>query len=69
MEIFHIFGKAVSTSFRIKKLPSIAMPCTDLDIYPQALSVDPQACQVAPWSSGNINVTWEPLRNDAKGQT
>lgn len=39
LEIFHIFGKTVSTSCRIKKLPSIALPCTDLDIYPKALSV------------------------------
>lgn len=38
LEIFHIFGKTVSTSCRIK-LPSIALPCTDLDIYPKALSV------------------------------
>ena len=39
MEIFHIFGKTIPTSFRIKMLPSISLPCTDLDIYPKALSV------------------------------
>lgn len=32
-------GKTVSTSLRIKMLPSTVLPCTNLDIYPRALSV------------------------------
>lgn len=32
-------GKTIPTSFRIKKLPSAVLPCTDLDKYPKALSV------------------------------
>lgn len=32
-------GKTVSISLRIKMLLSIVLPCTDLDIYPKALSI------------------------------